>query len=307
MNVHLQNELESYPGNPLAILDFRVLSWKIYNAMQSHWGKTIVDQNEGADEKLLTTWVRASWATLINRGPAMLPRQGYTLVIADDNGAMIPYWRKTELAKANYPEYKGQRPQKTDRFLSVAQLGLEYIEKHGYHYISVPAYEADDIAGAAVHCKRLAQATVQCQDCKIPAEIEKLAERPMLLYTVDTDWLQLVGNGVWWCNTGPWEPRVRGNKEAIEYTKKRLKATIGCAQEIVDVKMRQGDKSDNLPPGSPRWAIDLMNPLPKHHLIRQPAYNKLVAALLDERASTKPENFDKALKWLANMSLPTVF
>jgi hypothetical protein len=50
-----------------------------------------------------------------------------------------------------------------------------------------------------------------------------------------------------------------------------------------------------------------MNPLPKHHLIRQPAYNKLVAALLDERASTKPENFDKALKWLANMSLPTVF
>jgi hypothetical protein len=131
-----------------------------------------------------------------------------------------------------------------------------------------------------------------------------LAERPVLLYTIDTDWLQLVGDGVWWCNTSIQEPRIRGEKEAIIYIKNRLKSTVKSAQEIVDVKMLKGDRSDNLPPNSPRWAIDLMNPPVKYNLKNHPVYSKIVGAMFDTKDSIKSDHFEKAYRWLVSQGLP---
>lgn len=302
-------DLRNYSkGVPLLVMDFRVLAWKIYNTLESHFkdddGNTmqVNQENMGDPNNQLLNWVRASWPLVINRGPSMIPLGSYTIIIADDNKNIEPYWRATELEKAGFPPYKGQRPPKTNAFNSVAKIGLSYLLNAGYHYISEPSYEADDIAGAVVHAKRSAQAAVRLG---VATEQQAmLADRPVLLYTIDTDWLQLVGNGVWWCNTSIQEPRIRGEKEAITYVKHRLKSNVSNAQGIVDVKMQKGDRSDNLPPDSPRWAIDLMNPPAKYNLKNHTVYPKIVSAMFDTSNSIKNDHFEKAYRWLVSQGLP---
>lgn len=240
---------------PLVIYDFRVLSFMILGCVQK-LPEPIQVAGLGTPElNKRVAYIKACWAMVLNRGPNAVDYQPHTTVVVDDNGGEVPYWRKQ--IDSNY---KGNRKQKPDLFYSIAQIGLNYINSSNsiFHYLSVPGYEADDLAGAFVYIKR--------QHQSLPKANLKIAERPIWLYTVDSDWLQLVGNGVTWYNTGPWEPRVRGASEACQWAKKRLKVNINRPDEIVDTKMKQGDKSDNLPPNSPRYMIDLMNSHPKYHL-----------------------------------------
>ena len=211
------------------------------------------ERQQLADQEV-QKYAKACWAQVLNRGPNAVPYEEHVAVIVDDNGSIIPYWRKQI-----YPAYKGNRSQKPDLVLSVGQLGLQYVSQPGspFHYFSVPGYEADDIAGALVYIKRLNQ--------QLGGD-PLIADRELRLYTVDSDWLQLVGNNVTWYNSGPWSPRVRGHFEACEWALKRLKVNISHPGLIVDVKMSQGDKSDNLPKGTPRYMIDLMVGHPKYHL-----------------------------------------
>ena len=339
--------------NPLLIVDFRVIAWKIYPLSETVAGMLRLPQHKElaaleamntADQKvyletlglpyttsgktvwerkeIFQQWVKASWALAIQRGPDMLPRTNFTTVVVDDNGSVTPYWRTTKLLKyfaEERPEeahlfgYKAGRAAKPDRWGSVAQLGLEYVTnpKSGIAYFSEPGYEADDWAGALVAYKRL----LQRPTVETPRGQESIRDREVFLYTIDTDWLQLAGEGVYWCNTGPWHPRLRGETQAIAYiTKKSKKRThkllpggkISNAHQIVDIKMQEGDSSDNLPPGSPRWAIDLINSHPDHELRKHSRFKEVIPAISANANSINHSHFLNAKKWVQSMGLPLV-
>jgi hypothetical protein len=304
--------------NPLLIADFRVLAWQIYQKAE--------EVLEYVDTKTYHTWVKASWSLILNRGPSMLPFGDFTVIVVDDNKhPQEQYWRTVELQKfwADVPEdelplakkrpkvrythegliYKGGRKPKPEEWKSVAQIGLEYVTdpKKRYFYFTEPYYEADDWAGGVVYLKRLAQSHPE----EIP-EMQPIRDREVFLLTVDTDWMQLAGNGVWWCNTGPWLPRLRGEKEAREYVHRKFKRLTDYAHEIVDVKMELGDKSDNLPEGSPRWAIDLINSHPEWHIRNHPTFKQFTHAVNSETRNRDHGGYDKARRWCLARGLPIV-
>ena len=105
-------------------------------------------------EKLFELYPKMAWAIIMNRGPNAVDYQTHTIIVVDDNGAVEPYWRKQL-----FEPYKANRKPKADQFYSVAQQGLSYITdpKSPYLYLTKPAYEADDLAGAMVKIKRLCQ------------------------------------------------------------------------------------------------------------------------------------------------------
>lgn len=270
---------------PVVVYDFRVMSWLIFGVYEKQANH--IPPEERAQ------YLKSCWAVLANRGPNAVPYQDHLAVFVDDNGSTTPYWRKVL-----YPEYKAGRKQKPDQFLSVAQIGLDYIcnPKSPFHYFTLPGYEADDFAGSLVYIKRLCQHLPTGHGDPI---VDLIANRELWLYTVDSDWLQLVGQGVTWYNSGPWEPRVRGVSEACEWAKKRLKVTISHPESIVDVKMVQGDKSDNLPPGSPRYMIDLMNQHPEHHLRNHfDIWKQLWLTLADPMPNQRLDHYNAGRKWI---------
>lgn len=277
------------PHPPLVISDFRVLCWNIYRTLEGF---------EPAPEDLVP-WIKASWALAANRGPNASDYVDHTVVFTDDSGEVIPYWRKVL-----DPGYKGGRDPKPAGWLTVNQIGLDYVRAPNspYHYICRQGYEADDFAGALVQLKRQAQ-SLPSDD----PEVTLVANREIWLNTVDSDWLQLVGDGVTWFNTGPWEPRIRGPQETLEWASRRLKATISSPVQIVDVKMQQGDRSDNLPPGSPRYMIDLINSHPDYHLKNFPeVWEHLWVILTDLKVNTQLDHLTKAQRWLMSRGYPFV-
>lgn len=275
---------------PIVIYDFRVLAFKVMHTMDSFHLRTILD-NLGLPitapnyDKLYKSFARAAWGYLLNRGPLTTDYFPHIAVVVDDNSSDRQYWRKDY-----YPNYKANRKTKLPHYYDIVYIGLEYVNsiKNAIYYFNLPGYEADDFAGAFVHAKRLDQSL----------GLNKVPE--IHLYTVDSDWLQLVGNGVLWHNTGPWTPLIRGHEEAILWTKKRLKADITHPQQIVDVKMRQGDKSDNLPPGSPRYLIDLINLHPEWMLWnRHPdTWSAIKHITIAGIVNSGLEDYHKSKEWL---------
>jgi hypothetical protein len=332
---------------PIVIYDYRVLAHMIFNARESlvkngvfstsaavalSQSQPNIDQRlalnslkfikfleDNEDPELTKKWLqltnklyeaypKVAWALMLNRGPNACEYVPHVAVIVDDNGADLPYWRKQML-----PDYKAGRKQKTDSFFSVAQEGLNYATdpKSPLYYLSVPGYEADDLAGALVKIKRLCQSYIgqyASQDSDLDMSmVSQIADRELWLYTVDSDWLQLVGRGVTWYNTGPWEPRIRGPQEAIAWAAKRLKVTIQSPEEIVDTKMAQGDKSDNLPKGTKRKFIDLMNIDPDWEIShRHPdVYQQLWFFLRQTEPNQVIPHYKKALSWFRQYQIQT--
>lgn len=273
----------------LVVTDYRVIVFKILGC----------HNEQLIPEKDFEKWVLASWANILNRGNDTAEWSPHTLVIVDDNNSPEhPYWRK-EL----YPTYKGNRSEKPPFWKSIAQIGLEYVnqEKCPFHYLSKQGYEADDFAGALVAIKRQAQAF------KAHGSNQVIADRQIDLFTVDSDWLQLVGDGVTWHNTGPWVPRIRNAQEAIEWTKKRLKADITHPSQIVDVKVAQGDKSDNLEKNCPRYLIDLINIHPEYNLLNHKDIRKqLYNILQDTKQNVNIDHLEKARDWCLSRGYPLV-
>jgi 5'-3' exonuclease len=328
---------------PIVIYDFRVFAHMVYNARESlnknskfavaaaiNIAQSLPNKPDNSleffqhlesnkDPELTSKWLKEShklyklypkmaWPIILNRGPNSVDFKPHVAVIVDDNSVEEPYWRKQL-----FPDYKGNRSPKPDQFFSVAQQGLQYATdpQSPFYYIQKAAYEADDFAGAFVKIKRLCQSLLSqnSQDSQDshPPHVDLIAEREIWLYTVDSDWLQLVGNGVTWFNTGPWEPRVRGYLEAIGWAKKRLKVNIQSPEQIVDTKMVQGDKSDNLPKGSPRYLIDLMNIHQDWEIAKKHpnTYNQMWFILSQNEANQRLDHYKKARAWFIRNQLPT--
>ncbi|CBA17842.1 DNA polymerase I-like flap endonuclease (FEN) [Acaryochloris phage A-HIS2] len=336
--------------NPLLILDFRVLCWKIYPVLDNFIG-TLYDQipvtdpstgvtewalnNDGSRQSEVEQFIKLAWISLLNRGPDMIPGADYTVIVVDDTkrksqeSGKMEYWRhkflrnhwkKVKKSTGSLPtyrkmvkqengrrkrmtleydlddlEYKGGRSEKPKLWQDVAKIGLSYISKKtGFYYFSQSGYEADDFAGAIVAHKRS------------PGASEVLRNRDVFLYTVDRDWLQLVGDGVYWCNTGPWLPRLRDEEATLADVLKKEKVEISHPHGIVDAKVKSGDKSDNLPAGSPREVIDLLSPPKRYDLKRKPIFKTLEAACNDYRGNIDFELCVKATDAMMIKGYPLV-
>lgn len=123
--------------------------------------------------------------------------------------------------------------------------------------LALPGYEADDLASAIVRY------------------ID--GQERVLLLTIDSDWLGMLTSSVsWLCMTG-YAPRYRywldnweddSDNPLQEWCKRRLGASISHPTDIWGIKATKGDKSDNLPVGSPMEVIDLFNPPECHDALK---------------------------------------
>jgi 5'-3' exonuclease len=153
-----------------------------------------------------------------------------------------PYFRKL-----NYQEYKSNRPPKEDELTEFLRLFNECVNS-----FSIMHFEADDLIAGYV---RLFQNT-----------------QKILIVTVDSDLLQLIGENVDWCCSYGFYPQLRSIHDGtftiwLENKFKKLsKKRIGhldtnCPLSIIEWKVEYGDTSDNIKPGEDsRWLIDLRNP-----------------------------------------------
>jgi hypothetical protein len=246
-------EPRKLPYLPIVVIDYKVAAHFINTFAESAF--EIAQENEEHFRKL----VRAMWAYRLNRGPDMLQQFDFVALIADDKKGKLTdseaawdgygYWRHIEAFNLNMQEYKFGRGEKPTLFNIVQEEGYEYIfsPNSSFHYFCKEFYEADDIAGKIARLRRNAD------------PFSPLGRRQVLLSTVDGDWQGLVSDEdeIVWCNTGPWLPRMRSEREVCDYYLRKEGLKISTARECYTVKVEVGDLGDGLLPGSPLRFFDL--------------------------------------------------
>lgn len=206
------------------------------------------------------------------------PDQRYHIIFVDDQKYSDgTYWRTRYLKKlGDYPIYKGNRsPEDRPKlYHDLHDAALEYIANQKIPYLSKKGFEADDFAGA------LCNGHIS----------DKKKVKPLILYTVDSDWGQLVNDDkqilFYYCNTPAWKERLRDESIIIQWFDEKQGIELDDVREIVDKKHEFGDKSDNLEPGSPKEVIDLLNPGKK---LPKVVYNKVVSILENPQYLTNPQ------------------
>jgi hypothetical protein len=252
---------KSGPLLPVNIVDFKVCAHAIHN-----FSEAALDLAED-DEKRFRLIVKAMWAYRLNRGPDMLDPMDHVCLVVDDLKGDLGeehkegsydgtgYWRHLEAHKLGMKEYKGNRSSKPSVFPIIEEEGYRYIFSKGstFYYMAKQYYEADDLAGKICRLKREAIASTP------------LAQRYVLLNTVDGDWQGLVSDehGVVWCNTGPWFPRARSEREVCDYYLRKNGLVMATARETYTTKVVIGDSGDNLAAGTPLRFFDLYDEDPQ--------------------------------------------
>lgn len=181
------------------------------------------------------------------------PKQRYQLVVVDDFKYVDgTYWRTRFIKKldGDYPLYKGNRKpeERPEMYYLLHEAAVKYIKENNIPYFSRKGYEADDWAGAI--CK-----------AQMGNEADK---RTTILYTVDSDWGQLVSDEhkimFYYCNSPVWKHRLRNEEIIKEWFLEKQKIDLENVRQIVEYKHLEGDTADNLAPGSPPGVIDLLYP-----------------------------------------------
>lgn len=145
------------------------------------------------------------------------------------------------------------------------------LDRH-FPLISKCGYEADDVAAAIVRAN------------------DELAEpHQITLCTIDSDWLGMVSDRVrWFCLHG-YHPRLRDSVDVINawWTRKTYgkSAPLDVPTDMWARKVVEGDKSDNLPKGSPAEVIDLFNPPQEHKLWLDKGTRTLIDSALSSPSS----------------------
>ncbi len=188
------------------------------------------------------------------------------------------YFRHGEFA-----EYKAGRSNRPETWYLTIRLMKEYCEKHQLVSLSYPGLEADDAIA------------------EIARKFRGVEGVRVFLVSLDTDILQLVGDNVYysWTYEGKGYAKITrmfNEYHAISYVKYKFKRDITHPSQIADIKSELGDKSDNLPPGSPLRLIDLCN---NHHGID--------LGIDPTTFVGSPPNYEHAefaRKWIAKRLLP---
>ncbi len=155
---------------------------------------------------------------------------------------------------------------------------------------TLPGYEADDLMAAIV---------------------KTYTDRPIILATIDSDWLQTVDERVSWCCLTGYEPAFRDVDRGLQWfqnkltgesqkTQKAIKAD--SLRNIVKWKSMCGDVSDNLPPGTPEYFIDLFNPPDEHKLWLSPYFQLLAQRYIKPGVN---DNGDCWENWVGKFGLPS--
>lgn len=184
--------------------------------------------------------------------------------------------------------YKGGRKFPDHSFTKLKHTMTSITEERGYNMLAMPGYEADDLAAAVVM-------------------INSMREDPhnIILATVDADWMGMISDQVtWFCTTG-YTPRVRHSMEQVNsWAERRLGKTLLEPSDIWAVKAVQGDKSDNLPPGSPIEVIDLFNPPEEHKLWNNAHVWSQVYQMLDQPQQASSYRVKDAQNFLCSRGVP---
>lgn len=286
---------------PVVILDYRVVVYNLY------YQYTIL-KNSKFSKKFLDNWLKTSWAIVVNRGPTALPyMENHRVIVVSDSS---PYWRSKYLESRGFPEYKGGRPDKTTEWYEVNSAGIAYLSgfKSPIDFIEVPGYEADDIAGALVRLN---------------------PGRLIFLHTIDSDWMGLVDDGelkkgisleelsqrsgkidptTIWTSLREWSPRIRDEEGVRAHCLRRMGIEIDKPPELWLEKVQQGDKSDNLIPGSPIEVIDLLNPPEEFDLLNHPIRSFLEETINNPYPNTSKEHIKKSVELFKKIGqFPPVF
>lgn len=208
------------------------------------------------------------WVDSLAWFPGLAKRGARALWVEDSK----PYWRSDF-----HPEYKAARIPKPPVFDDLR----DRFHDMNFRLVSQPGFEADDVAASIVQLWRARQ----------------IEASQLFLATCDSDWQGLVCQpDVFWVDLAGFTPRVRQRQEIYAWlcSKWRQQTSYlkGCWQppdpalfecrNIWDWKQATGDTSDNLPPRSPLFLIDLFQPLATYRLWERPSFVELVKSQLDK-------------------------
>jgi hypothetical protein len=195
--------------------------------------------------------------------------------------------RSLELTESLKIVYKGGRKFPEYTFTKLKKNLTEIAIAQGWVPIGKTFYEADDVAAAF---------------CQLNQGLAK--PNNIMLITVDTDWLAMLDDQTsWFCMHG-WYPRCRFTLDQMNiWATKKFNLSFSQPTDLWNYKAVYGDKSDNLPAGSPLEVIDLFSPPDEHKLwqhadIRGKALDVLRA---DTQAPIDPR---RALQYLRSLGIP---
>ena len=290
-------EVKTSPLLPIYIIDFKVAAHFINGFYD------VIAEIAQDDEKLLRNLIKAMWAYRLNRGPDMLDPFDFVAIVADDYKGPVGddasvngkgYWRHIEAHKLKMQENKAGRAPKQDNFILVQDIGYEYIDskKSSFHYFSKEFFEADDIAGKIARMRRNA------------SKRSNLGKRQILLGTLDGDWQGIVSRAdeIFWCNTGPWLPRMRVDEEVVDYYLRKEGLKIKEAKECYTVKVEVGDIGDGLLPGSPLRFFDLYDEDDTWRFSEEDT-SYLSKVLKSNNRSNRPDHLESAKKFLLSYGM----
>ncbi|MEO0373392.1 MAG: hypothetical protein AAF329_01965 [Cyanobacteria bacterium P01_A01_bin.17] len=237
----------------LFIIDTQVILHQIACILEKRFGKASLTPEQQTTAALYVEYAIAH-ANNLGWVPYFQQADDECLVVWVDDSK--PYWRTTA-----YPDYKGKRSRKPhyDKIFNLVCYHFNECDVP-MSVIRFPTYEADDIAAAIV---------------RLWLESERKWLTQIHLCTVDSDWHGLVVDpAIYWLGTRDFVPRVRTRPEIYNWLmsqwnkqskrKQRLWALPGYhdfqPDQIWNWKAAAGDRSDNLPEGTPHHMINLMKP-----------------------------------------------
>jgi len=197
------------------------------------------------------------------------------------------YWRHDYLAPKGIA-YKGGRKEKNTSWYKVKGAIMELLDIScgRWKSMEVIGYEADDVAALLARCNP-------------PGDY-------MTLATIDTDWMGLIEPGkVDWYSLWDYGShgrakdfvRHRYNMDTInKWVGQKFRIKLEHPRDLWEYKAQKGDKSDNLPAGSPIEVIDLLKPPSQFDLYK--THKKEGKSLLKSKSTAYPSP-KKALDYLA--------
>ena len=206
--------------------------------------------------------------------------------IADEE---VLYKRVQELTEELAIHYKAGRKFPEYTFTKLKKHLMDISRSKGWNILEYDHYEADDIAAAIV---------------KINRGLPDSQRNRIILATVDTDWLGLLDDDTSWFCTHGWYPRVRDRGGFDHWSHKKFGVTFDKPREIWDYKAQHGDKSDNLPPGSPLEVIDLHQPPSGFRLWDKPEVTSTISDMLTYPQYNTLHDVTKAKTYLKNLGVP---
>jgi hypothetical protein len=277
------------------VVDLSVVVHQIHNSIEAAGGLP-PDARKGAVSANLAWMLSGHWL-----GSLVKPGDFQIICVGDAK----PYWRSEyllrpsvygsvvtrKLSRHKVPRitekphgpihYKAGRKLPKRTLTKAKEQTYETLQAKGARVLRLTGYEADDLAAAV---------TVISRD---------FPDNRIILATVDSDWMGLVSPWVsWFCLYG-YFPRLRDTMEPInQWCLRRIKTTIETPRDLWKIKASQGDKSDNLPPGSPLEVIDLLSPPEGHRLWENTQVSGVIRHWLSEPQEPLVTDPDEALDYL---------